>query len=157
MYYITLIKLIFTGYYSEMLQLLNSKSYHVRRAGGVLTLLAALLVIFALSSMSSADMESCSCPSLRNSEQMSSTETGNDNEAAVRWNYSCRVIAGLRWENRNLLRTPAMVPEHLLQQNNDLTVKAQNYNNIFICEQPENTYYRRLWQKILPSRAGPLA
>ena len=53
----------------------------------------------------------------------------SDDEAAVRWNYRCRTNAALRLDNRSFLWH----------------------------KQPLLTYYRRLWQKILPSRAGPLA
>lgn len=155
MYYITSIKHILQDIYREMLQFLNRRSYHMRRAGGVFALLAALMVIFALSCMLSADTENYSCQLHRSFEQLSSPENGNDSDAAVRWDYNCRVLAGLRWENRNSLRPQGVSPCHLLPNNNDLTIKAQSHNNIFICEQPENIYYRRLWQKILPSRAGP--
>ena len=79
-----------------------------------------------------------------------------NNSAAVRWNNRYRTAMPVRLENR----TPQTGVNYAGQPNEDLLTGyypaeyiAQQYTAYskeadFIC-------YRRLWQKILPTRAGP--
>ena len=81
----------------------------------------------------------------------------SDDEAAVRWNYRCRTNAALRLDNRNNFRTmnpPQNNAVEVLSPDGFSTITDKSF---LWHKQPLLTYYRRLWQKILPSRAGPCA
>ena len=90
---------------------------------------------------------------------LNSTVPENDDSAAVRWDYRCRSNGAVRLDNRQNLR--AFTALHVVPENSgivpDTTLSLSQviyplgYNEIKLI------YYRRLWQKVLPMRAGPTA
>ena len=78
-----------------------------------------------------------------------------DDEAAVRWNYRCRTNSALRLDNHNNSRTVSNIQSSSAELQSISCGQLSVYNKSLWHNQPLLTYYRRLWQKILPSRAGP--
>jgi hypothetical protein len=80
-----------------------------------------------------------------------------DDEAAVRWNYNCRVNFALRLDKGSNLRTTVPMHGNGVELHTALFPALASDIKVLSHNQPSKTYYRRLWQKILPSRAGPCA
>lgn len=80
-----------------------------------------------------------------------------DNEAAVRWNCRQRTNTALRLDNRNNFRAAPPVQNSSAEFRNIPCSEILFANSFLWHNQPLLTYYRRLWQKILPPRAGPCA
>lgn len=80
-----------------------------------------------------------------------------DDEAAVRWNYQCRTNMAIRLDNRNTFRSSVPTPGNGAEVETVVCVLVPVPDKFLWRNQPLKTYYRRLWQKILPSRAGPCA
>lgn len=121
---------------------------------GVILFVCTLLFSAAFSAQDTAE-------SLRFSTNSNSLAAypGNEqnSEAAVRWNSRCRNGIPVRLgNNRSLQHTPVIHPDSLFltSQNPELVIRK---NFITYSKETEFTYYRRLWQKILPTRAGPSA
>lgn len=140
-----------------MLQNLNSKMHDFRRIGGVFTLLSALVILLAFNCTVSVEFEAGAASELHQSNLAPQPGAEKDEYPALRWSYHGRTLAGLRWENRSNLRSAAPPANWSLPADNDILINAHINGKIFTNKQPELTYYRRLWQKILPSRAGPCA
>ena len=123
-----------------------------------LVLFFAFFSFFAVCSTLSNEVGCCKISDTVNNSHLAPFPSGDtDDNAAVRWNYRYRTNLALRLDNRNNCRS--IIP----MQGNSAELLAVSCctvsgNNAHIWhDQPLKRYYRRLWQKILPSRAGPCA
>ena len=129
-----------------------------RQAGWVLALLIAVFSFFTVCCSVSPDVElRKSSAAVSHAQLASFPGCETDKDAALRRDYNCRSNVAVRLDKGNNFRS--MIPVH----GNGLEVQAisnlllpGNYKVLWH-KQPLFTYYRRLWQKILPSRAGPCA
>lgn len=80
-----------------------------------------------------------------------------DDEAAVRWNFNCRTNIALRLDRGNNFRTTVPMQGNGVELHTAVFSALASDIRVLWHNQPLKTYYRRLWQKILPSRAGPCA
>ena len=95
--------------------------------------------------------------SAAHSNSMTAFPGAENEESAIRWDYRCRNNLLVRLEKRGGSRT---VPEPLKFSPVDVVnriVEREKINHSLYCNQQNSAYYRRLWQKILPTRAGPAA
>lgn len=140
-----------------MLQNLNSKMHDFRRIGGVFALLSALVLMLAFNCTVTAEVEVGAASNSHQSNLAPQPGAEKDEYPALRWSYHGRTLAGLRWESRSNLRSAAPPANWSLPADDDILINAHINGKLFTNKQPDFTYYRRLWQKILPSRAGPCA
>ena len=80
-----------------------------------------------------------------------------DDSAAVRWDYQCRSNMAVRLDKNNNLRSNVPMPGNGAEIEKVSCSVIPATDSFIWHNQPLKTYYRRLWQKILPSRAGPCA
>ena len=137
---------------------LKNNSVLFRQSCFCLTLFFAFFSLFTVCSVLPLDVECCKGSDSVNNSHLAAFPSGEtDDNAAVRWDYRCRTNMALRLDNRNNYRST--IP----MQGNSAELLATpcctgSVNNAYIWhKQPLLTYYRRLWQKILPPRAGPCA
>ena len=139
-----------------MIDKLNHKSDLSRQSCFRLIVFCAIFAFSSMLALNSAEV-GYSADSIHNSHLAATSNGDVDNEAAVRWNYRCRTNSALRLDNRNNYRTTPGVPENHAELQSVPGTPILANNSCLWHNQPLLTYYRRLWQKILPSRAGPCA
>ena len=78
-------------------------------------------------------------------------------DTAVCWNHRANANTPVRLDNRDNLR-PTPFKSSINQDAVSLMLRNLDSDYKYVCSKEANSnYYRRLWQKILPTRAGPLA
>ena len=127
---------------------------------GMLTLLlSGLLGYLSFESVDYSTAQSCFVNGGTSNSQLNSTSTDSNDNAAVRWDCRWRSNSAVRQNSRQHLRSftfpytfpenSGVMPENTLRWNQ--IVYPTGYNEV------KFTYYRRLWQRVLPMRAGPTA
>ena len=130
--------------------------HKLQHAGGIFALLLIFFAFLASGFALSSEIELRSKNDIKSSTLAAAPGTERDDHAALRWNYRCRAIFVVRGEKRNNLHT-VTPSERMTIQINSSFPDIKSDKTFLLSNQPEFTYYRRLWQKILPSRAGPCA
>ena len=126
-----------------------------RPAAGMLLVFLSFFFILASSAILA---ENClpDTPAAQ-SNSMTAFPGAENEESAIRWDYRCRNNLLVRLEKRGGSRS---VPEPFKFSPVDVVnriVEREKINHSLYCNQQKSAYYRRLWQKILPTRAGPAA
>ncbi len=80
----------------------------------------------------------------------------HEDEAAFRWNLNFKNLYTLRFEYRSNLRNMAPVQSSGIVADPGALEKVFSYDILYIYAEARFIFYRRLWQRILPSRAGPV-
>ena len=121
-------------------------------------MLLVFLSFFSILASSAILAENC-LPDMRAAQtnDLAAFPGAENEESAIRWDYRCRNNLVVRLEKRGGSRT---VPEHFKFSPVDVVnriIEREKINHSLYCNQQKSAYYRRLWQKILPTRAGPAA
>ena len=124
----------------------------------VVGMLLVFLSFFSILASSAVLAENClPDASIVQSNSMTAFPGAENEESAIRWDYRCRNHLVVRLEKRGGSRT---VPEPFKFSPVDVVnriIEREKINHSLYCNQQNSAYYRRLWQKILPTRAGPAA
>ena len=121
-------------------------------------LLFALFSFFTICGTVPLELESfCAAQTADNSSLAPFPGGEADDEAAVRWDYQCRSNAAVRLDKNNNFRSNTPVPGNGCAVEDVSCSIVPAADSFLWHNQPIKRYYRRLWQKILPSRAGPCA
>ena len=91
------------------------------------------------------------------SNSMAAFPGAENEESAIRWDYRCRNNLIVRLEKRSNSRTLSEPFKFSPVDVVNRIVECEKINHFLYCNQHNSAYYRRLWQKILPTRAGPAA
>ena len=126
-----------------------------RPAAGMLLVFLSFFFILASSAILA---ENClpDTPAAQ-SNSMTAFPGAENEESAIRWDYRCRNNLVVRLEKRGNART---IPVPLKFSPVDVVnriIEREKINHSLYCSQQKSAYYRRLWQQILPTRAGPAA
>ena len=78
-------------------------------------------------------------------------------DAAFRWNLNFKNLYTLRFEQRGSLRNIPPVQTSGISADSGVWEKVFSYDISYIYAEARFIFYRRLWQRILPTRAGPVA
>ena len=81
----------------------------------------------------------------------------HEDNAAFRWNLSFKNLYSLRFEQRSNLRNMPPVQSAGISADSGVWEKVFSYDISYIYAEARFIFYRRLWQRILPTRAGPVA
>ena len=96
-------------------------------------------------------------PAAAQSNSMTAFPGAENEESAIRWDYRCRNNLLVRLEKRSNSRTLSEPFKFSPVDVVNRIVEREKINHFLYCNQHNSAYYRRLWQKILPTRAGPAA
>ena len=121
-------------------------------------MLLVFLSFFSILASSAILAENC-LPDTRAAQtnDLAAFPGAENEESAIRWDYRYRNHLVVRLEKRGGSRT---VPEPFKFSPVDVVnriIEREKINHSLYCNQQKSAYYRRLWQKILPTRAGPAA
>ena len=141
-----------------MIHFLKNNRILFRQIGICCMLVFALFSFFAVSCMVPLEVEAYRADRTVNNSSLASFPGGAaDDGAAVRWDYQCRSNMAVRLDKNNNFRSNAPVPDNGCSAANIPCSIVPAADSFLWHNQPIKRYYRRLWQKILPSRAGPCA
>ena len=136
----------------------NNESKILRQFVNCLAGFFVLLVLFLMSGIFSPDTTACHrCQEVNHSHLAAFPSGDTEDDAAVRWDFRCRTSTAMRIDNRNQLRVTVPAVDNAAEAVREASGTTCIQNKAIWSRQPLLTYYRRLWQKVLPSRAGPLA
>ena len=138
-----------------MIDKLKHKSGLLRQSCFCLIFFFAVFAFSSAFASAAAELEYSAANAVNNSHIAAFPSGDVDTEAAVRWNYRCRTNSALRLDNRNNYRSVSGVQNNSAELQSIPSCYSLAANSCLWHNQPSLTYYRRLWQKILPSRAGP--
>ena len=122
-------------------------------------MLLVFLTFFSMLSWAAVQAESCLPVSAVAAQSNSMTAfPGEESEdVAIRWDYRWGNGMPVRLENRGNPHTVAAPLNYPPVAVVNRLVELDKINHNLFCNKQNSAYYRRLWQRILPTRAGPLA
>ena len=124
----------------------------------VVGMLLVFLSFFSILASSAVLAENClPDASIVQSNSMTAFPGAENEESAIRWDYRCRNHLLVRLEKRNNSRTVPVPFKFSPVDVVNRIIEREKINHSLYCSQQKSAYYRRLWQKILPTRAGPAA
>ena len=124
----------------------------------VVGMLLVFLSFFSILASSAVLAENClPDASIVQSNSMTAFPGAENEESAIRWDYRCRNNLVVRLEKRNNSRTVPVPCKFSPVDVVNRIIEREKINHSLYCSQQKSAYYRRLWQKILPTRAGPAA
>lgn len=125
-------------------------------AVGMLWIFLAFFSLFVIAAVQSASALPDGSVCVQTNDMKAFPGTGNE-ETAVRWDYRWGNGMPVRLGNRGNPHTVSVPLNYPPVAVVNRLVELDKINHNLFCNNQNRAYYRRLWQRILPTRAGPLA
>jgi hypothetical protein len=125
-------------------------------AVGMLWIFLAFFSLFAIAAVQSASVPADGSACVQTNDMKAFPGAGKE-DSAVRWDYRCRNSMPVRLENRGNPHTVSVPLNYPPVAVVNRLVELDKINHTLYCNNQNSAYYRRLWQRILPTRAGPSA